>query len=262
LRNYADGPELTANSGHKNLALLPFPNRLLEGAYNWNGEALKFSVNKPDTNSALHGFGPDAPFQVAQYELDSSFARVVLSYLHQPAQHTVSYPFLLEFQIHLTVDLRDQAMSWNLTAKNLGDTSAPVGLGWHPYFVLPGGAEVWLLEMPANEHVVLAKAIPTGEREAGLAPKQASKLDTSWDDCFALSDLNDRQVRLLGPEYSLTLKQTAATRYTQLYMPPDAASIAIEPMSCGVNAFRDAENEVTLQPSETIATGMHLSIQL
>ena len=264
LENYPDGDALDANDGYRNLALVPFPNRLLEGEYEWGGRHLSFPVNMPDTRSALHGFGPDARFRIDRVELSARSAEARLLYLHTPGDHPHSYPFTVRFDLTLAIDLDGPQASWRLSATNLGADSAPVGLGWHPYFRLPGGHEAWRLRMPPNERVVLERAIPTGERVEGLPPKRALPIDTAWDDCFALTSAEwpgqSRTVLLEGPDYGIELAQTAATRYTQLYVPPGAASVAVEPMTCNVNAFAASPKEVTLAPGRTISTGLTMRL--
>ena len=261
LWNYPDAEALTGNSGHRNLALLPFPNRLLEGTYRWGGRELAFEVNKPDTRSALHGFGPHAPFTLERVDFGRSAASLELTYLHRGSEHPGSYPFDVRFAVTLSLDAAARTLTWASSAMNLEQESVPVGLGWHPYFLLPGGAEAWQVVMPPNEQVVLEKAIPTGARSVGLSPKQASPIDTDWDDCFALTDASDREVRLQGPDYTLSLKQGGDTRYTQLYVPPDAGSVAVEPMSCGVNAFQTAQEEVKVARGARVSTSMTLSLE-
>lgn len=260
LWNYENGEALTINKGHRNLALLPFPNRLLEGQYNWLGESLHFEVNKPDTRSALHGYGPDAAFSLSAVNLskDKAFAR--LKFLNRPSDHQGQYPFLVEFELELGVNMLEHRASWQLRARNLGATAVPVGLGWHPYFLLPGGKEKWRLYMPPNQEVALEHAIPTGNMKEGLPPKQALSINETWDSCFALSTETDRTVRLAGPDYNIHVTQTGETRYTQLYVPPDQGSLAIEPMSCGVNAFQVAVSEVRIPPRESISIGLHIEL--
>lgn len=39
--------------------------------------------------------------------------------------------------------------------------------------------------------------------------------------------------------------------YLQLYIPPDRNSIAIEPMTCNIDAFNNHNGLITLQPKES-----------
>ncbi|MFK8056752.1 MAG: hypothetical protein AB8F78_11585 [Saprospiraceae bacterium] len=258
LWNYATGPELTGNSAYRNLALLPFPNRLLEGEYQWNGRSQAFEVNSPESKSALHGFGPLVPFSIERYDLSEQKATVKLTYLHRESEHPVSYPFLVKFGLVLKVDIEAHSVTWQFGASNLGGASAPVGLGWHPYFLLPGGHEQWKVQLPPHEHVLLEDSIPTGKRTVGLGDQ--APINTDWDDCFALTDPESLEVQLLGPDFSLSLKQLGSTRYTQMYVPDGNESLAIEPMTCGVDAFNVSKDEVDLAPGKSISTGMIISL--
>lgn len=268
LWNYDSGAELTLNNAYRNPALIPFPNRLLEGKYEWNGKAYEFDINHPESRSALHGFCPDAAFSVDSYGISEVQASVKLTYLHRSEKHQESYPFLIRFEVILEVDIQQQLVSWCLRATNLGSDAAPVGLGWHPYFLLPGGHEQWEIQLPPNKQVVLENAIPTGELIEGLSQRQAkgslptqpTPINTHWDDCFLLTDPEKLEVKLLGPVYSLSLKQTGTTRYMQLYVPEGNGSLAVEPMTCGVNAFTFNKDEVELFAGETLSTGMIISL--
>lgn len=261
LWNYEDGGALDANDGYRGLALVPFPNRLSEGRYTWRGRELGFPINMPDTRSALHGFGPEAHFRTDRVELGADVATAHLSYLHRPDAHAASYPFRVRFELSLAIDTRQIRARWNLTATNLEDVPIPVGLGWHPYFALPGGAGAWRVELPPNEHVELDRALPTGQRTQGLPPKRALPIDTSWDDCFALTDPADRTVVLHGEDYALELAQTGSTAYSQLYVPPGAPAVAVEPMSCNVNAFAAEPESVSLPGGQAVGIGLELALR-
>lgn len=260
LLQYPGPGALAANDGYFNLSLLPFPNRLLGGEYEWEGKSLAFAVNKPDTRSALHGLGLDVPFTFDRVDLTPAGATAHLSYLHRAADRPAAYPFDVRFDAALGVDVVAHAVTWSLTATNLGAGAAPVGLGWHPYFLLPGGRDAWSITMPPTRRVELERAIPTGRYAEGLPPKRATAVDPSWDDCFQLADPADRTVRLRGPGYGIELRQGGQTRYTQLFMPPRHEAIAIEPMTCNVDAFRQSPAEVRLAPGESVATSMQLSL--
>ena len=261
LLNYGSGAELTENTWYRNHALLPFPNRLLHGNYTWKEHSLFFEVNDEDSNSALHGFGPSAPFKVDRFDLTDRTGTVKLVYLHRPAEHPENYPFLVRFEIEIAVDTVAQTVTWEMSATNLDFFSVPVGFGWHPYFSLPEGCDRWVIQLPPNERVELQNSLPTGKRTKGLSSKQPTSIAPDWDDCFALTDPNNLEILLSGPTYSLSLKQLGTTRYTQIYVPGDKTGIAVEPMTCNVNAFNENTEEVRLGPQASISTGMKISVQ-
>ncbi len=260
LLNYASKAELQENTWYRNHALLPFPNRLLHGQYSWNEQQHFFGINDADSVSALHGFGITAPFKVDRFDLNKEAGKVKLVYLHRPTEHPKSYPFLVRFEVELAVNLDAQTVGWKMSAVNLGATPAPVGLGWHPYFSLSGGCDQWKVQMPPNERVELDNSMPTGRRLKGLSSKQASSIQADWDDCFALTDPENLDILLKGLAYSLSLKQLGSTRYTQIYVPGDKTAIAIEPMTCNVNAFNEAKGEVRLASQASISTGLLIGL--
>ena len=260
LRNYADGEALRANFGHYNLALLPFPNRLRGGEYEWDGRPHRFPVNNEPTGSALHGYNHEARFGLTAVALGADAATARLSFLNHGADYPrYGYPFPVLFELAMRVDFATPTFTWRLSARNVGTEPVPVGLGWHPYFALPGGLGQWCLVMPANEQVELDGALPTGRLLEGLPPKQPLPIDPAWDSCFRLDDPSaDATVELRGPQYSLSLKHAGDTRYTQLYVPEARDAVAVEPMTCGVDAFREARDEVTVAPGQTVATSLEV----
>ena len=257
---YADGRELHRNPDTRNLSLLPFPNRLARGSYTWEGQTLHFPVNDWKAQSALHGFANQAYFDIARLDLSTEHAVIALRYFHISEEHPAAYPFNVLFELALSLDFTKPAFRWQLTATNLqhrGDV--PVGTGWHPYFALPGGHQQWRITMPPNQSVELQASLPTGKCGDGVPAGRPVLIDTAWDSCFALTDpQHESTVRLSGPDYSLALRQFGDLRYTQLYVPPAANAVAIEPMSCNVNAFSSAPEEVRLSANASRTLGMEV----
>ncbi len=260
LAHYEDAAALSRNKYSFSLSILPFPNRLAEGSYTWAGQDYSFEINDPETGTALHGFGLGTAFRLTSVRLGADRVQATLRYLSSSAANS-AYPFTVQFDLTLALDLREERFTWLLAATNLETIAVPVGMCWHPYFVLPEGTSKWHVEMPPNQHVELRKALPTGRLTHGLSPKQPTPIDLTWDDCFRLSDLNSRDIILRGPDYGLSLKQSGDVRYTQLFVPPMQDSLAIEPMSCGVNAFRDGEEEVRLGPGKSRLIGMEIGVK-
>ena len=79
-------------------------------------------------------------------------------------------------EVTVTVALAARAVELTVTAKNVGDQPEPMGLGWHPRFVIPSGdrarAEVRLPGGEMMEIADRAKGVPSGRigaAGAGLA---------------------------------------------------------------------------------------------
>lgn len=151
-------------------------------------------------------------------------------------------------EVRLTVEAAVENGGFQLvvTAENLGATSVPIGLGWHPWFRLPGAdrAEV-RLHVPAAGRLVVHDydaVLPTGEVAATLA----SPYDFSepggrplgrvyLDDCFVRLQAGpdgavDCEVRDPAAGYGVKItSRSSAIKAVQVYAPTDRDVICVEP---------------------------------
>jgi galactose mutarotase-like enzyme len=143
--------------------------------------------------------------------------------------------------------LRSDSFTLTVTATNAGSDPRrplPMGIGWHPYFMLPSGRrEQARLHLPAHRRVLVNEdGLPTGE----VVPVAGSLFDFSapggrplgalpLDDCFVDLDRSpDGAVttELIDPAAAYGLRIVAASpsiQAVQIYGPPDAPFLAIEP---------------------------------
>jgi aldose 1-epimerase len=132
LRTYGDvllgyGVDQMCTSG-RGQVLAPWPNRLAEGSYEWEGERRQLAVTEPKTGSAIHGLVRWASWQAVEREP----ARVVMEHVLHPQP---GYPFTLRLRVEYA--LRDDGLSVRTTAENVGDRACPFGAGHHPYIACP-----------------------------------------------------------------------------------------------------------------------------
>lgn len=114
----------SGGGGHGQL-LLPWPGRVPNGIYQFDGERYQLAITDLTHRSAIHGFTHWLTWQVEEHLAN----RVTLSclLLAQPG-----YPFPLAFE--QTYHLDQGAMQISTTATNIGTKAAPFGFGAHPYF--------------------------------------------------------------------------------------------------------------------------------
>lgn len=141
--------------------------------------------------------------------------------------------------------LRSDSFTVTITAKNVGDEVLPIGIGWHPYFVLPSGRrEQARLRIPARRRTLVNdydEVLPTGEvvPVAGtpydFSPPGGRPLgDLFLDDCFVDLERSGSEsiAEVIDPLASYGLRITAASpsiQAFQVYAPPDRAFMAVEP---------------------------------
>jgi aldose 1-epimerase len=256
--------EVDLNRWFKNLPLFPFPNRLDQGQYTWEGKTYQFAINDVQTGTALHGFSANKRMEVAAVELEDSRASILCRYVYEGKNP--GYPFPFTFDILFQIS-DEEGCTVELSASNDGDTAMPIGLGWHPYFQLGNSVEQLKMQLPTLEMVgVDEHMIPTGKLYEYDRFASPSRIGAEvLDNCFKLSGQEERAVLTLSDEnYRMAYWQESAQDkfpYVQIFTPPHRKSIAIEPMSCNVNAFNNLEGLWVLEAGERKAArfGLQLS---
>lgn len=260
-----DKPEaLDENSGARSMPLFPFPNRLAGGEYSWKGETYEFPITDKAGPNAIHGIGRNAAFKLTHSEIGDQSALVTFTY--QDKGHHPGYPFPFSFDMSFRLD-SSHAFEMEMGFKNESEEEIPVGFGWHPYFKVSERIDDAILRLPPCEKIeVDENMIPTGERSPfhyfnDLKPIGRFKLDN----CFALTDTGERaEVLLKGKQGDLVYWQETGDQkfnFIQLYIPDDRGSLAIEPMTCNIDAFHNEEGLIVLEPGERVSGRCGLSVR-
>jgi aldose 1-epimerase len=130
--------------------LVPYSNRIRNGRFRFGGREVALPLNFGDHPHSIHGHGWQAPWKtVSRAENESTLE------FHHPAD---AWPF--EYRARQSFRLVSTHLSVTLTVENLGGTTMPAGLGFHPYFPRTPGTrltaavdQVWLTDrevMPAR----------------------------------------------------------------------------------------------------------------
>jgi aldose 1-epimerase len=261
-RELLDGYEVDemCTSG-RGQVLLPWPNRLQDGSYEFEGRRHQLELTEPDTRTAIHGLVREAPWTVAEREPNRVVMKLALE--AQPG-----YPFSLALGIEYA--LSERGLSVRTTAVNVGEEACPYGSGAHPY--LTTGAETIdsaILRAPGRTVLqsdergipVSAESVEATEYDF-RRPRaiEATRLDHAFTDLERGEDGRAR-VELHDPRHprGLTLWVDETYPYLMLFTGdplPDVArrSLAVEPMTCPPNAFRTGEALVRLEPGESFTS--------
>lgn len=250
-------PEL----GGQGQALVPWPNRVRDGRYRFDGRELQLPLTEPEHGNAIHGLARFAPWEIADVAPDR--VRLCVFVPPQPG-----YPFALEVEVEHVLD--SAGLTVRTTGRNIGDAELPYGAGFHPYLTV-GTPRIddTLLQVQAGARLVTdERGIPTGERAAvaGTAydfatprPIGAMQLDTAFAE-LARDDHGRATVRLRAPDGAgVDLWLDEHHGYLMLFtgdtLPqPDRRrrSLAVEPMTCAPDAFRSGDGLRTLAPGESL----------
>ncbi len=125
--------------------LIPWPNRLADGAYTFDGTDFGVALTEPGKHNAIHGFLRWLCWQALEHES----SRVVMGTRLYPL---MGYPFTLD--VRVAYELGDDGLVVATTAANLGDRACPYGAGQHPY-LSPGVGRIddCILELAAATRI-------------------------------------------------------------------------------------------------------------
>jgi aldose 1-epimerase len=134
----------------------------------------------------------------------------------------------------------------------------PFGEGWHPFFGFNKAVDHLSLKFNAEELILVdQRLIPTGKKIKYDHFNQLRKIeDTKFDSCFKLAADQGKHIsELYDPDNDLTVllwQETGENRYNylQVYIPPSRLSIALEPMTCNIDAFNNGEGLQILEPGQ------------
>ena len=238
--------------------LLPWPNRLQDGSYEFDGRRHQLPIDDVPEQDAIHGLVRWAAWTAREREPD----RVVMEHVLRPRP---GYPFALAVGIEYT--LSDEGLRVQTTATNVGAEPCPYGCGAHPYLTV-GTPTVDSVVLRAPGRTVLSsdeRGIPVGAAPVANTAYDFRRPrpieDTRLDNAFADLERDDdgrARVELRAPDdpRALTLWVDEAYRYLMLFtgdpLPDvDRRSLAVEPMTCPPNAFRSGEALVRLEPGHS-----------
>lgn len=246
-----DTPEaLIANKWSKNVMLLPFPNRLRDGKYSHLGKEYSFPINNASTGNAIHGFGKDAPMRVESVGLTQLSAAITSIWRYDGSNP--SYPFPFSFKTWFSI--AHNSLQVRLTLYNDGEQPIPAGLGWHPYFRIAERSDEVSLMMPEVKKIEIdERMLPTGEETPFDDFKTLTKIgETSLDNGFYIVNQDQNAETVISSELGkLTFWQETGFQqwnFLQVFTPPHRESIAIEPMTCNIDAFNNKDGLALLEP--------------
>jgi aldose 1-epimerase len=242
--------------------LAPWPNRIENGTYAFNGRTITAPIDDRGTNSSNHGLVRWRPWTL----LTSAQNRVVLEITLLP---TPAYPFALTLEVDY--HLGRSGLTVTTTAVNVGSDPCPFGLGFHPYFAAPVAVDDLELVIPATSWFELDEnLIPTGTVRPveettvdfrTVTPIGSSVINTTFTDLARHADgravvqLHDRW---RGRTTSVWMDEHFSC--VQVYTGDSIAredrrrrAVAIEPMTCPPNAFNSGIDLAILDPGQSVA---------
>ncbi len=246
--------------------LIPFPGRIGNGRYSFDGRSFQLERNDKEGPNAIHGFVRDLPWHVQ--ETDSVKATFEIR-LDADTYARRGYPFSLA--IWVTYALGASGLTCMFAVNNVGQQAAPLGVGFHPYFTVGtpfiDEAEV---QIPASAYLEFnEQLVPTGTI--------LSVVGTPWDyrhfreigqqrfnHCYARLERDTEGTAIASLRHIRAGRQidiimdtafSAVVIYTgDAIVDVPRVALAIEPMTCASDAFNHPDWGLKrLVPGETFS---------
>lgn len=231
--------------------LIPFSNRVAHAQLVWNGTSHPLVKNFPGEEHSIHGVGWKRGWELLDVQTDSC----MLSLEHA---QDAAWPFA--FDASQTFRLHGNQLTMLLSITNQSDRAAPVGLGWHPYFVKRSQSHLSFAAqgMWAMGDDKLPTALQSSE---GLSQACA---DLVVDNCF-----EQWSGQALLTDERMLVKLESDVKRLVVFTNPEKDFIAIEPVSHVNNAMnlgnaKESEKQgvVILGAGQSHQISMTISVDL
>jgi aldose 1-epimerase len=251
------GADEVVHGGHGQ-QLLPWPNRIRDGRYTFESTQQQLALTEPDRHNAIHGLVRHVAWTLLDHRDDSVSQRVRV-------YPQLGWPGTLEATLTHTISAG--GLEVKVTATNIGSGPLPFGYAAHPYFTV-GEARVddIVLEVPAasflevDDRLLPVKLRPVDGsvndfREAH--PVGSVTMDTAFTGLRRGADGLSRVRMSLGDRYA-ELWADRSMGWFQVFTGDDRrdVSLAVEPMTCGPDAFNPGPTEadrIVLLPGDTFS---------
>lgn len=232
--------------------LLPWPNRIRDGRWTWQGRTEQLPISEVERSTAIHGLVRWMPWELVDHREDQVTQRVVL----RPQD---GWPATLEAIITHRLDA--DGLTVELVVANPCADPLPFGYGAHPYLSV-GADDVADVELrlPAGHHL---EVDPQRLLPGALAPVTAEldlrqgrrlgglELDTAFT---GLETSGGRwSVGLSHGDRTTELWADQGFGWLQVFTGAGDGSIAVEPMTCGPDAFNPGPTHdglIVLKPGQ------------
>lgn len=236
--------------GHQGKHLFPWPNRVADGRYRFDGADHQLDITEVDRYTALHGLNAGRPWELVSHTPDTVVQRHTFypengwtGILTAEVTHSVSADGL-QVRIHVVND---------------GATDLPYGYGVHPYFAFANVDDV-VMRLPFDSELfvdaerLLPLSVGPVSPEHDFREARAFG-STEFDTALTAPSSAAWTMELTGDGRTVQVWADETLPWIQIYTTrPTRNAIAVEPMTCGPDAFNEGpthDSLIVLAPGAT-----------
>lgn len=241
--------------GGRGQQLLPWPNRIRDGRYEFGGAVQQLTLSEPARHNAIHGLARHVVWDLLEHGTNAVRQRVRI--FPQPG-----WPGIVEAVVGHS--LSDAGLLVDVQATNIGSTPVPFGYAAHPYLTV-GETTVddVTIQLPASRYLeVDSRMLPVELRDVDgtefdlRVPEVLGSrtFDTAFTGLHTES--GSWRVVLSRGDRRAELWAEATFGWAQVFTGNKRRdlSIAVEPMTCGPDAFNPgptADGRIVLDPGDS-----------
>lgn len=218
--------------------LFPFPGRIAQGRFVWDGRTYEIPPTD-NRGNAIHGFVMNRPWRV----VERSLSRVAGEFQGSVDAPEVADQWPADYAIRATYELRGGRLTMTYECSNPDQRPLPCGFGTHPYFRVPLGGPsgaACVVSLPVAEEWELTDLLATGVRRptdvAARLRQGQSFGDLQLDNAFTGVQFDGDEalatIRDPGSGRTLRIGWDRAFRECVAYTPPHREAICVEPLTC------------------------------
>jgi aldose 1-epimerase len=253
LDGYAEDEKCSSGRGQP---LLPWPNRLDGGRYEFDGIQEHAPLTEADRGNAIHGLTRWLAWSL----LDAGTDHATLGCTLHPQ---AGWDWTLDLTV--TYHLEADGLRVTTAAVNRSATPSPFGAGWHPYLRAPSGrVDDLVLTLPAAAYdLANERGIPTGRAPVAGTPldfREGRAIgDAVIDTAFTELARTDGEVVVgvtdRGTDLGVTLKMGPGWEWAMVFTGDTLGArarkgLAVEPMTGPANLLATGESRIAIDPGQ------------
>ncbi|MEI5676752.1 hypothetical protein G6N74_10270 [Mesorhizobium sp. CGMCC 1.15528] len=236
--------------------MAPFANRIADGSFSFDGRTIRFPLNRPAENNAIHGLSRDRKWTFTERTASR------LSTRDECRDAASGY----DYDLTQTVEIDTEGVGFSLVITNRSAKRLPFGLGYHPWFTRTPKARLsfhadtsftrsarGLPEAACDSAGICDFSVPVALGSLGWLDAHFA----NWSPRTAVLDLPEMAVRI-------TLSASGCLGNLQVFAPDDRAVVCIEPVShvpnvCNTPAFARFGDLTVLEAGESLSGSMRIA---
>jgi aldose 1-epimerase len=245
--------------------LYPWANRLSRDRFELLGRAIDVGragdLLKRDGNGLpMHGLLTAFDgWRVLRHESSAGTASLEAELVWSEHPELIAcYPF--EHRLLYRTTISDGRLTITTSIEAPERRPVPIAFGFHPYLAPPDSARrSWQIDLPLGDHLSLDdRGLPNGVSD-GEIPAAGSFADRAFDDLY-VAPPSGTQLKLSGGRRAMRLSLDPGFPYVQLYSPPSAPLLAIEPMTAPTDALASEPGPPLVEPGSRFGASFSIEV--